>query len=147
MSEKLLGLIELMNAKEIKAFEKLTPRQKSMTIYRDFENYYKFQSRAFNAKTEEEKDRCYFEVERNFVKANKEIKMLSEDELGTYIKYAQSRILKAIDGHNEDRYSSYKLLFGTIIRQMPKELNDKNLELFNQLQDCVAIYEDTMSLS
>ena len=146
MSKNIVALIELINSADIKAFEKLAPKQKAMTIYKDFERYYGYQAKANKAKTDEEKDRYYLEVERHFAKANKQIRLLSEEEVGVYISYAKSRVLKAIDGHNESRYTDYKLLFGTVVRQMPKELNEDNSKLLDELKDLTVLYEDSMVL-
>lgn len=144
MSEKIYALIELINATHYQAFKSLTPKKKAMTIFKDFEDYYKFQSKASVEKDEEKKDHYFFEVERTFVKAQKEIRMLSEDELGTYISYATYRVDKAIDNANERKYADNKLLFGTIMGQMPKELSDNNSKKLDILKDNIFVYDERM---
>lgn len=144
MSENVYALIELINATHYQAFKVLTPKRKAMTIYKDFEDYYKFQSKASAEKDEVKKDRYFFEVERVFVKAQKEIKMLSEEELGEYISYANTRVCKAIDSANEKKYTDNKLLFGTILSQMPKSLSADNGYRLDILRDNMFVYDEKM---
>lgn len=145
MSENIYALIELINATHYQAFKVLTPKKKAMTIFKDFEDYYKFQNKAYAEKNEEKKDHYFFEVERTFVKAQKEIKMLSEEELGTYISYATYRVDKAIDSANEKRYTENKLLFGTVVGQMPKELSDENKKKLDILKDNVFVFDERLN--
>lgn len=144
MAENVYALIELINSTHYQAFKSLTPKKKAMTIYKDFEDYYRFQNKASTATDEEKKDRYFFEVERTFVKAQKEIRMLSEEELSTYISYAIYRVDKAIDNANGKKYIENKLLFGTILGQMPKDLNDDNKRKLDILRDNMFVYDERM---
>lgn len=144
MSESVYELIEVINAPHYKTFEVLTPQKKAMTIFRDFEDYYMFQRRAGASTNAEKKERYFFEVERVFVKAQKELRMLSQEELGEYISYVTDRVGKAIDCANQKRYMDNKLLYSTILGQMPREMSDDNRQKLDVLRDNVFMYDERM---
>ena len=74
------------------------------------------------AKTDEEKDRLDIQAERLFALAVRQVKSLSESELTDYLSHIESRLSKALETKDDVRLLSSRMLFGTIIRQLPESL-------------------------
>lgn len=81
---------------ELKAFSYLTPKKKASTILKDFKDSKFNDNKMSKAKTEIEAEFYDYHRMRLYTKAQREIGMLSDDEMGVYLKMLKGEIEKDI---------------------------------------------------
>ncbi len=79
---------------DLKAFKVLTPKRKASVILSDYKNSYYNANKVAKAKTVEEGDMYSFHKMRFYLKAQRELKLLDDSEMGVYLSTIQSAINK-----------------------------------------------------
>jgi len=71
-----------------------------------------------------------------------QLKSLSQLELGEYLSLIVSKLQSVIQQSNQDKLISNKMIFGTIIRQIPEQLNIENQSTFQSLKNLYDEFEN-----
>lgn len=79
---------------DLRAFKVLTPKRKASVILSDYKNSYYNANKVAKAKTVEEGDMYSFHKMRFYLKAQRELKLLDDREMGVYLSTIQSAINK-----------------------------------------------------
>lgn len=79
---------------DLNAFKVLTPKRKASVILSDYKNSYYNAGKVAKAKTREEEDMYSFHKMRFYLKAQRELKLLDDDEMCIYLDTVQSAINK-----------------------------------------------------
>ena len=141
-NDKLTSLISYLNKNDMSEFETLSPKQKARCVYKHFCDYYSFQEKSYKAKNQVDKDRFDVEIERHFSLAMGQLKSLSQLELGEYLSLIVSKLQSVIQQSSQDKLISNKMIFGTIIRQIPEQLNIENQSTFQSLKNLYDEFEN-----
>ncbi len=135
MSDRTMELLDYINSSDMERFEKSSPKQKAQLIFRSFQSYRANQSKVAKAKTDEEKDAFAVHVERFWLLANKQIKSLNDSEMTVYLRSISDRLSKALESRDDNKVLDNKLLFGTILRQLPEGMSEEHLGIKTRLEE------------
>lgn len=86
---------------ELKVFSYLTPKKKASTILKDFRDSKANDNKMSKAKTEIEAEFYDYHRMRLYTKAQREIGMLSDDEMGVYLDLLQRGIAKELEASHD----------------------------------------------
>lgn len=135
---ELLESIRKINDMDLREFEKLSSSQKTSQILKGFKSYYSCQSKFNKAKSEDIKDRYFFETERQFSLAVNMLRRLSSAELIDFVEKVKARMLNAIEEQDKSKAIFNNIFYGTIIRQVSsisEDIADELLQLKIQMDD------------
>ena len=139
--DKISVLLELVNLKDIEEFKTMTALQKSRTILKDFASYHRFREKYSSSYTEQEKERFVFEQERYFMKANKQLKLLTEKELLVLIDLLENKIITTMTSGSEKNKLNQKLMFSSVIRSL-NNLDIQNVEFRLKLENIFKLMDE-----
>ena len=138
MTDKTMELLEYINKSDMERFDAASPKRKAQIILKNFQNYKMNQSKLARAKTEEEKDAYTVHIERFWLLANKQVRSLDDAEMTVYLSAIQDKLGKVIASQNDDKVLDNKLFFGTILRQLPKDMTAENMSSRDSLQEMLS---------
>jgi len=130
---KVTDLLAQISESEMKDFVLLSSKKKGATIFNNFKNYHANVDKASRCKSEDVRERYDIQAEKYFSIASKQLKSLSDQELGDYIHVVLSRLTRAMDNINDSNWLTTRMLFGTIINQFPQKLSEENRKQFDLL--------------
>ena len=133
-----MELLEYINKSDMERFDAASPKRKAQIILKNFQNYKMNQSKLARAKTEEEKDAYTVHIERFWLLANKQVRSLDDAEMTVYLSAIQDKLGKVIASQNDDKVLDNKLFFGTILRQLPKDMTAENMSSRDSLQEMLS---------
>ena len=133
-----MELLEYINKSDMERFDVASPKRKAQIILKNFQNYKMNQSKLARAKTEEEKDAYTVHIERFWLLANKQVRSLDDAEMTVYLSAIQDKLSKVIAAQNDDKVLDNKLFFGTILRQLPKDMTAENMSSRDSLQEMLS---------
>ena len=142
--DKLSELIAHLNNSAMSEFESFSSSKKARSIYKHFVDYYSFQEKAYRAKLDTDKDRFGVEEERHFSLAVRQLKSLSDIELRDYLNVVIDHVKKIIEGNIDKKLLFNKMLFGTILRQLPDIMSEENEILRNTLVERVEEFDNML---
>jgi len=92
------------------------------------------------------KDKFILDQELNFSFAVKKLKSLSETEMRDYLLLLQKKLTNIIADGIDDKYLPYKMLYGTIIRQLPSDLDlsEENTQLKLSLLELMEEFDSSI---
>jgi len=78
-----------------------------------------------------------------FIKGNKELSSLTEDELSVFFDILEEKIEETRSSKSDKDKLMFKLILGTIIRRLPKSYaQDSNNHKLEKLYDLAAVLDD-----
>lgn len=133
---------------ELKAFSYLTPKKKASTILKDFRDSKANDNKMSKAKTEIEAEFYDYHRMRLYTKAQREVGMLSDDEMGEYLRLIMreidkdmssasnfSKMLDKIGVYNSATFLLREHSDGNNVIKPKIKLDDENLYLLNSVVD------------
>lgn len=93
MTDFTTGIDELIRD-DLAVFSHLTPKRKASVILQDYRNSYYNSNKSAKAKTEEERDGYQFHRMRFYTKAQRELSMLTPDEMPVYLATIEREMTK-----------------------------------------------------
>ena len=133
-----MELLDHINKRDFQQFENASAKGKAQLIIRNFQNEKRAQLKVAKAKTEEEKETYSLHAERFWILAKKQVMSLSEEELFVYLSAIKGKLARVIAERNDNKVVDNKLLFGTLIRELPENLSERNNEIKSQLVEMLA---------
>ena len=135
MKDKVSELIDYLNKNDMKVFEELTSSKKVRMVYNNFVSYYNYIDKAYKAKSETDRDRFALEQDRFFSLALKQVNLLNNQEKSMYLKLVHTKLQQTLDKVQDFKVVDKMMLFGTIVRQLPKDINEEDTEIKNSIEN------------
>lgn len=111
MADLTNGIEELIRD-DLAVFSHLTPKRKASVILQDYKNSYYNSNKSAKAKTEEERDIYQFHRMRFYTKAQRELSMLTPDEMPVYLETLEREMTKDLSSKSDygkllEKYTLY----------------------------------------
>ena len=119
----------------MKVFEELTSSKKVRMVYNNFVSYYNYIDKAYKAKNETDRDRFALEQDRFFSLALKQVNLLNNQEKSMYLKLVHAKLQQTLDKVQDFKVVDKMMLFGTIVRQLPKDINEEDTDIKNSIEN------------
>ena len=104
-------------------------------VYNNFVSYYNYIDKAYKAKSETDRDRFALEQDRFFSLALKQVNLLNNQEKSMYLKLVHAKLQQTLDKVQDFKVVDKMMLFGTIVRQLPKDINEEDTEIKNSIEN------------
>lgn len=128
-------LLAQISESEMKDFMLLSSKKKGATIFGNFKNYRINVDMASRCKSDDLRSRYDIQAEKYFSIASRQLKSLDDSELGDYLHVVSSRLTRAIENIDDSNWLATKMLYTTILNQVPKNLNEDNQQIFRNITD------------
>ena len=135
MKDNIGELIDYLNKNDMKVFEGLTSLKKVRMVYNNFVSYYNYIDKAYKAKNETDRDRFALEQDRFFSLALKQVNLLNNQEKSMYLKLVHTKLQQTLDKVQDFKVVDKMMLFGTIVRQLPKDINEEDTDIKNSIEN------------
>jgi len=136
MENKYGELLDFLIEEQIQEFKKVSSGRKSQIIFNNFSDYFMYQEKHSRAKTKDKKDSFAVSMDRCWILANKQLKTLNNDEMKHYLLFVKNKLQSSINSKNKDLLKN-KLMFMSLLRQLPPINDEENMEIVNNIKSCI----------